>query len=300
MPYALSDVTFGAATIKQITDGALNDDAQVIVKSYSGDLDPSAFFGGAADPRWTGTSQDVAGVLAAIDEAQGLSVASGSIIVPYQNRVTSGFDSSATHMRFTAANGFIYPTRAQVRQQSGGGGEGDGSDDATVDLESVILSTDGFTNPITSAGSQAATTQAFNAAYGLGIVGLDGTEVEGVTGFTVDFGIEIRVKRYKGATYPTAVYVVRRRPAIEIEFEDVSELATYANVTALSSCAALMRKRSGTGYVSTATAEHIKFSFGTAMSARRGVRASGNDDARPVLRVSGAALTVSTTSTLSL
>lgn len=72
-------------------------------------------------------------------------------------------------------------------------------------------------------------TLAFPNLYTKGPVKINGTEMDGNTGWTLDFGMDVKVERDCGETYPTIVRIMKRDPVITLDAHDFSTIGTWGD-----------------------------------------------------------------------
>lgn len=281
---ALYDAVLGALTLKQVTRGSFNWNAQPVPGFQSGMLDVTEYFGGPADPRARFTSEDVGAVLTAVSPTAGLAVSSGTISIPFQKRANQGtFAGSTAHDKVTGANGLIVPISASASQ--------DGN--ATIDLECIFRSTDG-TNPVTISNGQSLGGLAFNKLWTLGPVAVNAQTIEEAISVTVNFGLGVIVQRHQGMNFPDRVYIVTRRPSIDITFTDFAELSGFAAAhVVMTSAAVYFRNRSGATFAANDGGTHCSFSFGDGIVQVETLEASNEQDGTATLRLYGETLAVS-------
>lgn len=283
------DAVLGALTLKQVTDGSYAAGAQPIAGRASGNIDPDQYFGGPAEPRASFSSADVAGVIAGLSMSGGLSVASGTITIPFRKRSNqAGFAGAASHFTVSGTNGLIVPTRFRASQD----GEA-----ALADVECWFRSTDGLTMPAAVNVNQSLAAQSFNAQYALGPVTVNGAAIPEIVEVSVNPGITVRSSRHDGGIYPQKLYIVDRRPTIDLTFEDFDE--AIAGYLALTAAVVYFRKRSGVGFAADVSTVHCAFSFADGIATAEQLSASGQQDGRCTVRLHGEALTASAASAIS-
>lgn len=280
----LYDAVLGALTLKQVTRGSFAYGGQPIAGTQSGMLDVTEYFGGQADPRAKFTSTDVGGVLASISATAGLAVSAGTISIPFQKRSNQAtFAGSGSHFKVTGANGLTIPVSAEASQDG----------EATIELETVFRSTDG-TNPVTLSTAQSLAGLAFNKHWTLGPVSVNGVVIEEAISARINFGITVTVKRFGGLNFPQRIYVVTRRPSIDVTFNDFDELADFAGAfTVMTAAVVYFRHRSGATFAADNATSHCKFSFTDGIVGTESLEASNEADGTATLRMYGETLTAS-------
>jgi hypothetical protein len=128
---------------------------------------------------------------------------------------------------------------------------------ALADVEAVLLSADGTTNPLAYTTNNALLTLAGQPVeHTLGPVSINGTVVPGVTSIEIDFGSELDVAaRNDGALYPTVCARIQAMPKLVIGHSDAfTVLSTLGllglNITA-NVVAYLRQYNSTTGVIDT-------------------------------------------------
>lgn len=292
----VSDATLGSLSLRQVFDGAFNTNATPVAGTASGGLDVSAYYGGPAEPKVTYSSGDLGTILGVSNICTaGLAVSSGTITVPFQKRADKSTYASGT-VQFTVSgtDGLTIPTSFSVSQDD---------DSAVCNLETWFESTDGVTVPFGTNSSQTAGSQTFTGMYGLGPFSLLGSTLSEVVGVTINTGISVVSERHNGGLYPDRLYIVSRRPSMDVlfnDFDDVDSLIADAVWTDIgSNCIAYMRKRSGAGYVANGTAQHLSFTFAGGIVDMQSLSASGASTGVAGVRLYGESLSVSAAAAIS-
>jgi hypothetical protein len=276
------DAVLGAYTAKQVRRGSFGYNGQPVIGFQSGMLDPAELYGGAADPRANFSVEDVGGALAAISASTGLAVAAGTISVPFQKRSNRAtFASGSSHFKATGANGLIIPLMAEAAQ--------DGN--ASIDLQAIFQSTDG-TDPVTLSSANALASQAYNKLWTLGPCSINGTAIGEVIRARINYGIEVLVERHNGMNFPDRVYIVRRRPSIDLTFNDFDTLDDFAAAfTEMTAAVVYFRRRLTATFDLDASTTHCKFSFADGIVSTETIEASDDQTGTATLRLFGEALT---------
>lgn len=288
MAVTLADAILGSLTVKQMTDGRFALNGQVVEGLDASGLDVAQFYGGPCAPGWQGTSRDLGGVFASLSPSAGLSIAAGTITLPFRARSNqSTFAGSSSHPTVSCANGLVVPRRVTVNREDG----------ATVALEAAFRSTDG-TDPITFATSATINADAHNARWHLGPVTVNGgAGIAEVVSVDIDFGIQLLVERFQG-NYPERIYIQRRRPRVSLTFQDMDEADGFAAQTVMTAAEVFCRKRSGASFVSDVTEVHVLFTFGDGIAVLESLGASQGENGTGVITFYGEAMTVDVTSAI--
>lgn len=292
MAQMVYDAFLGAGNnLRQITNVAYNPGAEIVRARQSGAVDPSEHYLRGADPRAQLTTMDLSGLLSFASVIAGTGLLSGdTILLPFQKEDNGGtFLGTLSHDVLTATEGFVYPTQISAAQDDDG---------ATAQCEVVFLSTDGFVDPVTLNANQTLTASAFNAQFGFGPAYFGGSLVPECVGWTVDCGIQISVKRYQGAVYPTRVYLTQRNPTIQLVFESFSDAAAFITAAAAMVSAAVYARRfvDGQSYDADANPTHIKLAFATGIANLDSLSVGANAQGQATVMLNGEGLTQSTAS----
>lgn len=292
MAASLFDVTFGALTLQQCSSVEFSPNNTILPAYASADVAPSAFYVMRGEPRGRFTSLDVETILAGIDEAVGLKVASGTIALPFKVRANGAtYASGSNHIKLAATDGQLIPLSLGVQQDQL----------ASVNLEAILLSTDGYTAPVSYSGSQALGSPAHNADFRLGPTSLNGTTITGVTGWTVNYGITTDIRVTDGEVYPRVIYITRVDPTIDITLENEALVNTYGPQFAAATAAvlSLVKNADGGSIVALTSLEHIRITAAAGIYDWQNVGASGVEVAQPTLRLMTKSLTIATSQALS-
>ena len=246
---------------------------------------------GFADPEVTIKTRDVKTLLDATGVTLGLGGITAATLRFQQRADGSSYQSGSNHMTYTATAGYLKPSRLSADQDSRDGAE----------LEAMFFPLwDGSTKPLVVNVSQSlSVSPAFNQLYYLGPAYLNGSEIGGVVGVDVDFGIDYRVVRENGEAYARKGVVAGASPKISIRLLK----AAYAATTALfgyalpGTLAVYFQKGvHGSDRVAAATAGHIKITAASGDMTPSQIRVANEDDATVTLEVlPTAALGYSTT-----
>lgn len=296
MPSVAYDADLGGTTIKQCTAAELSPNISVVASRASGGIAPAALYVNQGEPRARWSSADIATALSTVGANGGLCLSSSNLVLAFQGRTCTALASSG--QTFTCANSL-------TTLQSLTANQGDAM--ASIDFESLLLSTDGFVVPVTLNASASISNASAGVEYRLGpakaaLNGGGSAQIPGVQGVTVNFGIGVLAEYQDGGTFPTAGYVTQTDPSIDLRFKDMASLASVGPLFQdMQSLTVYLRKKSDSGdVVAEATAEHIAITFATGISAVQSVAGSGIDHVVPAARFFGKALTTSSTSAISV
>lgn len=295
MADVLYDAILGGTTVRQILDGGFNANAQIIAGRASGAIDPSELYGAQAAPNAPFETSDLAGLLGGVSVTSGLSISAGTITLPFQKRANQAeFQGSLSHPAIDATDGLVIIESISSRQGEGGGGL------VTARGQVIFISTDGATDPVSGSTGNSLASQSFSAQFDHGPAVVNSSEVAECVGWTANTGISVRLKFYQGLPYPTAVFITRRRPTIDVTFEDLDDAMGFlGSFTALTGFDVYGRKYSdGASHVAEGTAQHLKVSFADGIIDANVIQASGDSEGQATVRGHGLTLTASTASAI--
>lgn len=287
------DAVLGSTTLRQCMAGEFTANAKPIVARASGGINPAEIYGGLCEPKGSFESEDLGTLLALSSFLQsGIVVSSSTLALALQQRAQgAGYQSGSNHFTATAANGLVVPTRINCPEKG----------NCSIALDAHFLATSALTNPVTFNAGASLSSTSFVGCYALAKVDFNtGTVVTRVTGVTVNPGITVVSEGYNGGNFPTSLHIQERNPSIDVTFDDAGNLANFAaGFTAMTALVVYLRKRSGAGFVSDGTAEHIAISFADGITAFEQIRASQRESAAGTLRFYGEALSASAASAIS-
>lgn len=287
--HALYDSIFGSYTLGQCSSASYSPGAQVIDGVNSGAVDVDEYYGGPCDPQASFETLDAGGAITAVSVTTGLSVAAGTITMPWNKRANQSTFAGSNNFKLSGTDGLLVANQFDASQDG----------DVSVSLTFYWVATDGLTNPVGKAANASLASQTFNAHWSFGPAYIDGSQVDECIGWTVGTGVEVVCHRFDGANYPTKCYIVRRRPYIDLRFADLSDVNSFTTSHyALTSAAVYGRKRSGASFVAAGTSQHVKLSLGAGLLKLENLGASGRGDGTFTLRLHGEALTASAASAI--
>lgn len=296
MSSVLHDVILGSLTVSQCEANAYQPDIELTPQRVSGGVDPAGHFITSMMPKIVVTTTDIGTLFGSggVLPAAGLSIASGTNVdMPLSRRADGSTRAGSTsHTRIRGATGAMaIPLRIQASQNS---------PFVTAEFEVNLLSADGLTIPVSIAVDQSLASQAITTSYRLGPCygtkdGGSSVLVKGCTGWTVNPGIVLELRKVDGAIYPQAAFIKTRDPFIDLTFDDEEDLDVWCDqFNQMDAFTAYARKMvEGGTVVAAATAEHIGFSFADGVATCQGVSGSGTDTVQNTLRITGEALSVS-------
>lgn len=283
--FVVTDAILGASQLRQVSNSSHRSGAAVRPARFSGGAAVQQIYGVSMEEVTSLTTSDVENVVGLnsgnfLDD--GLSILSGTITVPYKDRANGGkFAGAASHSQLSGSNALVIPTGISVSQ-----GEA-----ATANLEVHWISSDGFTQAITSSGGNTLASELFNAQFSLGPVTINGTAINSVTGFQVNPGITLVKQSAKGGNWPTEISIQQVDPSIDVTFVDVGELDAVLDDFFAGVLVAYLRKCSDGGkYEADASLVHTRFNFAAGVSHAESIEAPETGNGSVTYRIYGKAL----------
>ncbi len=275
--HGLFAVEFNTDVLGGITANSLPQETQVAREPKAGELysRSAAIVGQSMRATWSTTS-----IATALGLAGQLGAAIGDLAAGlnfYQQkwedekRRTSG----SAHRKMSMAAGLILPRSLSV--EHGG--------NASITYEAIPVSADGSTHPLTITESVALPTpSSTDEKFTLGGFTIGAVALTKIRGFEWDFGLVEALEAADSDLYATDAGIAQIMPVWRIHGIDTEwvkaaniplggKVATHANTTVY------LRKRSGTGFVADATAEHIKLNAAGLIYVDNIFEASGNERA---------------------
>lgn len=247
-----------AFNLDGIEQASIDPAVALTIQNAGGQVDPSYVAVMSQSPTVTFTCTDIATALANAG-ISGLAIAStgATSIDLFFTKAAQGSTrtSGSTHGRVRAVEGILVPQTLSARQ-----------DQHTTIQYRFVATYDGTNNPFTFTFSQALPhTPSVDELFTVGKVSINGTELDGVVGIDIDFGIELIVERSGGDVYPTYVAIGQRRPKIEIATKEIPSLSTFGlsgtAQTSTDSVIYLQKVSENATRVAAATAEHISLTI---------------------------------------
>jgi len=217
--HTLYQVIVGADVYDQITTSTLNHNFEEILLSGDGAVDPTFVAVMAQKPVLSFSTT-------AVKTALGYSALSGDSWTAggasfYFRKVTEGgtrpLYSAVEHISIVPDEGMIIPRRISASQ----------GQVASIDYDVVIASTDGLIPLAVTASQTVPVDTAVGEAYTVGAIAINGTAIKGVQSVTIDFGITELVQAGDGATWPTFVAIMERKPFITFTTPDLDLYPTW-------------------------------------------------------------------------
>jgi len=212
--YTLSAVQNDTTLLKGIQNHNINPGLAQLISSGSGAVDPSFVSNGQIQPEMTFDTTAIKTALANLGGISGEPLANYTFF--FQKMLDGGLRGGAlAHIKVVAAAGIIVPTRIAAAQ----GGE------ATIGYRVVPKSADGSASPLAFTGSQslASGQDKVDEVYTMGPVVINGTALDGVENWSLDFGINLSIIIADGHIYPTFIGVMTRAPSLTVRTFDVEK-----------------------------------------------------------------------------
>jgi hypothetical protein len=261
--YAVNIINTGTPAnslyVDHIIDWSFSPGVANTIIAADGMVDPTFIAVGSQAPSASFSTLALATVLASCG-LDGLAIeSSGADLYLQQYAEGATRTAGGTHMRLRVAEGLLVPRAISVSQ----GGN------ATLPLE-LIPTWDGTNNPVVITTNSALTgTPAVDEVFTLGPISINGAQVEGVLGMTIDPGIQLMAVGADGSIWPKFVAIASRAPSIRVQVADASVLSTfglYGTAQSASDSKFYLRKRlEGGTVIDDATEENISFTIDEGM-----------------------------------
>jgi hypothetical protein len=289
-----------AAFISQVEQGSIEVGAEPITMVPAGFPQPLALHVGAVRPMVNFSTSQLATLLTAAG-VYGYDTSGGN--TDFFAKAASDLavrvaDATTSHLRFRATQGLLNWTSINAQQ------------DQIATAQCRFCPTfDGTNAPLVAAGSLALSgTPSASECYLMGPVYHNGSGLPGVTGWTLDLGIEFYPIASDGEPYLTFLGVKEIRPVLTIRGVRAANLVTYTlGGTAVTSSLAcyLRRKTADGGFYADGSSQHIKFAATNGILLPSSASGGGNepfaDEVRILLRpatASAQTLTITTATTV--
>lgn len=135
-----------------------------------------------------------------------------------------GLASGSVHTKSTVSYGLIYPMSIQVGEDPPG----------EMSIMVSPVSNDGATNPVSLTNSVALPTPAaFDEGYVVGPLTLNGTVIDGVKSYRIDFGANVVKRRADGSIHNVFINLFNFRPTVAIELIGQEAMDKFASLFSL-------------------------------------------------------------------
>lgn len=187
------------------------------VRHNGGNVDPAMVFGASGEPKISASCLDVAGMLTLLSGGY-LAIDSSNLGEYYLQAADEQGTrkTGSNHEKYVVTKGLAVLQTLSVEQ----GG------DAVIDHQAYCVY-DGTNEPIIRTAAVALPASTFPNLYTLGPVKFSGAYFEGIKGWSLDFGAEVRSHPYDGSVFPKLCYVHRFAPKIQVRGINTAALTSY-------------------------------------------------------------------------
>ncbi len=217
--YTLGAYKHSSTLFKGIQSSQISPNMQQIIAASSGAIDPTFVAVGRLQPQISFTALTIKTIL----NACGISGAAMASDKAFFQKMTDdgGRAGAISHMQITMANGLIIPTSIQASALPA---------PATISCLATPRSADGSASPLAIVvnASLEVGQDADTEVYVLGAVTINGTELEGVDDWSLDFGIALDITFGSGHVYPTYLGIMARNPRFTIRTFDLAKFQSWA------------------------------------------------------------------------
>jgi len=216
--YTISAFKHSSSLIKGISTSNITPGVQLMIARGSGAVDPSFVGVGQISAEIGFETSAIKTALAGIGGISGAAISNDTFFL--HKMVSDGLrGGTSAHIKAVIASGLIVPTRIRAAQ----------GQQAVLGYRAIPRSADGTTSPIAFTAAQSLETgqDAITEIYTMGPVTINATQLEGVSLWELDFGIDVWINIIDGNIYPTGVGVTRRNPIITVTSFDVGKFSTW-------------------------------------------------------------------------
>lgn len=282
----------GAVVLNQLTAAGHRDGATPVIERAGGVIDPALIAISVFEPVTSITTTDLLTALGISGFfSSGLYCADESIL-PLNRRQNGGvFDADEEHVAILGALGLLVPMAVELPANGA---------TASMQAEMHWISEDGVTVCPEPSTGNALTTGSFVGSFALGKAFINGARVTELQSATVNPGLTVEIQRDSGLPFPTAIFISKREPFIDLVFENEAQAIAVINASAIVSGSGgasvyLRRRLDASTFVADATTSHLRFSIASGLTrfeSFAGVSSEGNSTF--TLRLHGKALTAAT------
>jgi len=256
----ISAVVLNGVTIPGIKSWTPSTGIEEILESGDGSLFDTFVADGMVAPTLEFTTTEIKTALDAMT-LKGADVSSNCDIYLQEYAQGGTRKSSTDHGRLRFTGGMVVPLQLTVQHKGG---------PATLTCRVVAESADGTTAPLTYTASQTySITPNISQVFLTGPVKPNGSAINGVQGFTIDFGNDPQQESGDGEAYPTFTWNERHSPRITVQCLSTVLLSTFGvpgTAQGATDSVVFMRKVSEGGLrVADITAEHLSFTMDDGM-----------------------------------
>jgi hypothetical protein len=168
----------------------------------------------------------------------------------------AGFASGSVHTKITVASGLLYPMTLRATHES--------TDPASIEYGLTCLGADADNAPLAIAKNQAlaAYSPTIDEVFTAGPWWVNGTEIEQIQDFNLDFGLTVQSPSGSGATWPISAYYSAVNPRMTCTCHDIPAMAdvTAAGIVKSGNTRAFLRQKAqGVANWANDQSKHIQF-----------------------------------------
>lgn len=195
---------------------------EVTLLYAAGAVDPTRAAVLKVQPKISFTATDIKAMLDAGIWIDGFAIPQSTVYTTVDLYATKSVESSiratsTNQMRYRVTTGVIIPRTLTVQQGQAA--------KLACDIIPVYDGTNAVIIPATGVALPA--TPVIDECWTLGPALFNGTEFDGLQGWTLNFGIEEEIIYANGIVYPVRVHIKRRKPMFEFDLKDESSVATH-------------------------------------------------------------------------
>lgn len=270
--------------LAQMQNFRVSPNANVTEEFAAGSVDRKAVIEVASDPTISFGTVDLATYWGTVSPTVGLALTGAGATFRLQERSTLDgvFETSTTHETFTVARGIVIPMRLSASQD----------DSAGCMMESTLYCLyDGTNLPIvhnTGVDFASAPTPTFTSKFFMGPCYINGSEIPGLTQWSVDFGITYSVRRTSGAVYGALGSIVRRAPSITLSSLKMDQFTAVSHFLRAAAGTIALYGWKGTASgnrVAVATTQHFKVTATAGGLGEQELTATEGEDGTYSLRI---------------
>jgi hypothetical protein len=216
--FTISAWKHSTTLLKGLQNTSLSPGVQLLIHAANGAANPSHVSIGQIEAAITFDTLAIKTAMAGLGGITGVALASDTFYL--QKLLADGLRAGATsHIKVVAAVGIIVPTILRTPARKA----------AVESYRAVPRSTDGVTAPLTFTAAQSleAAQDLVPEVYTLGVVTINGTELEMVEEVTIDFGNKLDINYGTGHVYPTFTGIIEQSPIITLATNDVGALVSW-------------------------------------------------------------------------
>lgn len=256
----LYPITIGSTTIVGVSDIGVDPGHEDTRPLSDGRPEPVFAALAASRPRFTFSTLNVAGALAAIGEN-----GTRQSVDVYDALIGDGvgFQSGGSHVKHSLANAHTVITSINA---PGGGGNA-----SLTAVSAGYSSTSTEPYSMTPSSSLPSVASWNTSLFAAGPVKVNGTAITGILNVTINFGIDLVEDMSDSHIWPKDVRIISKVAGVTLETNDpemiknamTNAAGVHRGIKALASAGLeiFLKKRSAVGFVANATAEHIKLTL---------------------------------------